>query len=40
MTIAVYASILIALSVPFVLFDWPPRIGWWGFPYNVWPLAG
>jgi protein-S-isoprenylcysteine O-methyltransferase Ste14 len=38
-TIAVYASILIALSVPFVLFDWPPRIGWWGFPYNVWPLG-
>ena len=38
-TIAVYALILIVLSVPFVVFDWPPRIGWWGFPYNVWPLG-
>jgi hypothetical protein len=38
--IGVYAAILIAASVPFVVFDWPPRIGWWGFPYNVWPLAG
>lgn len=39
LVIAVYAAILIAASVPFVVFDWPPRIGWWGFPYNVWPLA-
>ena len=38
-TIALYAAILIALSIPFVVFDWPPRIGWWGFPYNVWPLG-
>jgi hypothetical protein len=38
--IGVYAAILIAASIPFVIFDWPPRIGWWGFPYNVWPLAG
>jgi protein-S-isoprenylcysteine O-methyltransferase Ste14 len=38
--IGIYAVILIAASVPFVVFDWPPRIGWWGFPYNVWPLAG
>jgi protein-S-isoprenylcysteine O-methyltransferase Ste14 len=38
--IAVYAFILIGASIPFVVFDWPPRIGWWGFPYNVWPLAG
>ena len=37
--IAVYASVLIVLSVPFAVFDWPPRIGWWGFPYNVWPLG-
>ena len=35
-----YAVILIAASVPFTIFDWPPRIGWWGFPYDVWPLAG
>jgi protein-S-isoprenylcysteine O-methyltransferase Ste14 len=37
---AVYAVLLIGMSIPFVVFDWPPRIGWWGFPYNVWPLAG
>lgn len=37
--VATYAVILIAASIPFVVFDWPPRIGWWGFPYNVWPLA-
>lgn len=38
--IGVYTTILIIASVPFVVFDWPPRIGWWGFPYNVWPLTG
>jgi hypothetical protein len=38
--IALYTLILVAASVPFVICDWPPRIGWWGFPYNVWPLAG
>jgi len=37
--IGLYAAILITASIPFVVFDWPPRIGWWGFPYNVWPLA-
>lgn len=40
LVVGVYAAILIAASAPFVIFDWPPRIGWWGFPYNVWPLAG
>ena len=39
-TIGVYAFILIAASIPFIVFNWPPRTGWWGFPYNVWPLAG
>jgi len=34
------AMIFIIASIPFVLFDWPPRTGWWGFPYNVYPLAG
>jgi protein-S-isoprenylcysteine O-methyltransferase Ste14 len=38
--IALYTLILVVASVPFAIFDWPPRIGWWGFPYNVWPLAG
>jgi len=38
--VALYAAILIVASAPFVIFDWPPRTGWWGFPYNVWPLAG
>jgi hypothetical protein len=39
-TIGIYAVLLIAASIPFVIFGWPPRTGWWGFPYNVWPLAG
>ncbi|MEE4273142.1 MAG: hypothetical protein V2I67_15825 [Thermoanaerobaculales bacterium] len=38
--VAVYTLILVAASIPFTIWDWPPRIGWWGFPYNVWPLAG
>ena len=38
--IGAYAVILIIASIPLVLFDWPPRTGWWGFPYNVYPLAG
>jgi protein-S-isoprenylcysteine O-methyltransferase Ste14 len=37
--VALYAAILVIASIPFVALDWPPRIGWWGFPYNVWPLA-
>lgn len=39
LTIALYASLLILASVPFVAGDWPPRTGLYGFPYNVWPLA-
>lgn len=38
--IALYTLILVAASLPFAIWDWPPRTGWWGFPYNVWPLAG
>ena len=34
------AILLILASVPFLAFDWPPRTGLYGFPYNVWPLAG
>jgi len=40
MVVAVYTLILVTASIPFTIWDWPPRIGWWGFPYNVWPLAG
>jgi protein-S-isoprenylcysteine O-methyltransferase Ste14 len=36
--LVLYAAILILLSVPFVVFHWPPRTGWWGFPYNVFPF--
>jgi protein-S-isoprenylcysteine O-methyltransferase Ste14 len=31
-TFAVYATLLILLSLPFVLLDWPPGIGWSGWP--------
>jgi protein-S-isoprenylcysteine O-methyltransferase Ste14 len=31
-TFAVYATILILLSLPFVLLDWPQGIGWSGWP--------
>jgi protein-S-isoprenylcysteine O-methyltransferase Ste14 len=36
--LAVYAGLLILLSVPFVVFQWPPRGGWWRFPHNVFPF--
>lgn len=31
-TFAVYSTLLILLSLPFVLIDWPPGIGWSGWP--------
>jgi len=31
-TFAVYAALLILLSLPFVLMDWPPGIGWSNWP--------
>jgi hypothetical protein len=31
-TLAFYAILLILLSLPFVLLDWPPGIGWSGWP--------
>jgi protein-S-isoprenylcysteine O-methyltransferase Ste14 len=37
--LALYAGLLILLSIPFVVFHWPPRGGWWGFPYNVFPFG-
>jgi hypothetical protein len=37
--LAVYGALLIVLSLPFVLRNWPPGPnGWFGWPYNVWPL--
>jgi protein-S-isoprenylcysteine O-methyltransferase Ste14 len=36
--LAVYAGLLVLLSIPFVVFQWPPRGGWWKFPYNVSPF--
>jgi len=37
--VALYTLILVTASLPFALWDWPPRTGWWGFPTNVWPLV-
>ena len=37
--VGLYTILLILLSVPFVVFQWPPVSGWYGFPYNVPPLA-
>jgi len=31
-TFAVYAAVFVLLSLPFVLLDWPPGIGWSGWP--------
>jgi protein-S-isoprenylcysteine O-methyltransferase Ste14 len=31
-TFAIYATLFILLSLPFVLLDWPPGIGWSGWP--------
>jgi len=37
--LATYAGLSMLLSVPFVVFQWPPGSGWWGFPYNVFPFG-
>jgi len=37
-TFAVYSLILVLLSLPFVLLNWPPNNEWWRWPYNVWPF--
>lgn len=39
LVVGLYTLILILLSVPFVVFQWPPVSGWYGFPYNLPPLA-
>ena len=39
-TFAVYCLILVLLSLPFVLLNWPPNHEWWKWPYNVWPFHG
>lgn len=33
-----YTGILVLLSVPFVVFHWPPDTGWFRFPFNVPPF--
>jgi len=33
--VVLYAALLILLSVPFLLWGWPPRAGLYGFIYNV-----
>ena len=39
LVVSVYAVLLVLLSLPFLLWNWPPRGGWWAYPYNVWPLV-
>jgi len=34
-TFAIYAALLILLSLPFVLLDWPPGIGWSDWPAYI-----
>ena len=31
-TFAIYATLLVLLSLPFVLLDFPPGVGWSGWP--------
>jgi hypothetical protein len=45
LVLAVYLGILMLLSVPFIVFNWPPgghlagsHAGWWSFPFNVPPF--
>ena len=37
--VGLYTLLLILFSVPFIVFQWPPVTGWFGFPYNVPPFA-
>jgi hypothetical protein len=37
--VALYLMITVLLSRPFLAFQWPPRGGWWAFPYNVYPFS-
>jgi protein-S-isoprenylcysteine O-methyltransferase Ste14 len=37
--VGVYTALLILLSVPFVVLDWPAATGWYAFPYNVAPFV-
>ena len=34
----VYIAILILLSLPFPLLNWPPGYGWLDWPWNIWPF--
>ena len=38
-TFCIYGTILVALSLPFFLLHWPPGLGWFEWPYSIWPLS-
>jgi protein-S-isoprenylcysteine O-methyltransferase Ste14 len=35
----IYLILLVGLSLPFVLLNWPPGLGWAAWPYNMWPFG-
>ena len=37
-TLALHGLILIVLSLPFLLLNWPPGLGWFAWPWNTLPL--
>jgi len=37
-TLAVHGLMLIILSLPFPLLDWPLGLGWYAWPWNTLPL--
>jgi len=37
-TLAVHGLMLIIISLPFPLLDWPPGLGWYAWPWNTLPL--
>lgn len=39
MVLCLYTCILVLLSVPFVVFHWPPDTGWFRFPFNIPPFS-
>ncbi len=34
----IYLVMLMGLSVPYVLLNWPPGLGWSAWPYSIWPF--
>lgn len=35
----IYTAILVLLSIPFVMLNWPGDLGWSIWPYNMWPFT-